>query len=104
MTNNGKYLISGSFDKTVRLWNFYERSLEYIFNGHTSFVVALALSNDNIHFVSRSHDETIILWNLLEKNIVSEWPCPYTANGSLLFTNNNKYILSCGGSGHNINA
>ena len=60
---DSKTLASGSFDKTVRLWDVETGQLLHIFTGHTSEVMTVAFSPDGETLVSGSWDEKIRLWN-----------------------------------------
>ena len=60
---NGKMLASGSWDKTVRIWNVDTEELLHILPGHTSDVMSVAFSLDGKTLVSASWDRTIRLWN-----------------------------------------
>ena len=60
---NGQTLASGSWDKTVRLWNVNTRHLLHTFTGHTSDVLSVAFSKDGRTLASASWDGTIRLWN-----------------------------------------
>jgi len=55
--------ISGSKDKTVRMWNLITKSCERTFTGHRSGVGCLASTSDNKIIVSGSGDFTIRVWN-----------------------------------------
>ena len=67
MTGNNKYAISGSDDKTIRIWNLLEKSQETVFQGHTLSVWSVALTSDNKYAISGSKDKTIRIWDLFEK-------------------------------------
>ena len=67
MTSNNKYVVSGSEDKTIRIWNLLEKRQETVLQGHTSPVLTVAVTSDNKYIVSGSLDKTIRIWNLLEK-------------------------------------
>jgi WD40 repeat protein len=61
---DGKILVSGSIDKTIRLWELPSgRELSTLI-GHTGSVVSIAISPDGKNLVSGSHDGTIRLWEL----------------------------------------
>ena len=60
---DGKTLASGSFDKTVRLWDVETAQLLHILSGHTEDVTTVAFSPDGETLVSGSWDSTIRLWN-----------------------------------------
>uniref|UniRef100_UPI0035CA4910 WD40 repeat domain-containing protein n=2 Tax=Nostoc TaxID=1177 RepID=UPI0035CA4910 len=58
---DGKYIVSGSEDKTLRLWDTNGKLLHTL-NGHTGSVMALAFSPDGKYIVSGSDDNTLRLW------------------------------------------
>ncbi|WP_088892187.1 serine/threonine-protein kinase [Leptolyngbya ohadii] len=65
ITPDGKTLISGSADNTIRLWDMNSGRLIRTLSGHTSFVNnALALSPDGQTLISGSADRTIRVWDL----------------------------------------
>ena len=59
MSNDRKYLISGSDDKTIRIWNLVNKSQEAILEGYTHSVKCLAISYDNAFIVSGSNDKIV---------------------------------------------
>ena len=62
------YIISGSSDKTVRIWSFFKRKQEVVLQGHTNWVNSVAVTSNNRYIVSGSSDKTIRVWNFLEKH------------------------------------
>ncbi|WP_448266408.1 nSTAND1 domain-containing NTPase [Nostoc sp. DSM 114159] len=58
---DGQYIVSGSFDNTLRLWD-KKGNLLHTLNGHTDIVRALAFSPDGQYIVSGSDDNTLRLW------------------------------------------
>ena len=60
-SGDGKRLVSGSRDKTVRIWNSENGQLISTFEGHYSAVKTVAYSNDGLRIVSGSRDTTIII-------------------------------------------
>ncbi|MBD3884895.1 serine/threonine protein kinase [Phormidium tenue FACHB-886] len=61
---DGKTLASGSFDRTIRLWNLKTGRLLRVLSGHTDAVRAIALSTDGKLLASGSGDKTIKIWDL----------------------------------------
>jgi len=61
---DGQYIVSGSEDKTVRLWNLQGNPVGQPFQGHDDAVLSVAFSPDGQYIVSGSEDKTVRLWNL----------------------------------------
>jgi WD40 repeat protein len=57
-------LVSGSADKTIRVWNLQTGENHYIINQHLAPVNTLAITPDNQTLISGSSDRTIKLWKL----------------------------------------
>jgi WD40 repeat protein len=55
ITSDNKYVVSGSYDKTLRVWNLDKKTQEVILNGHTSGIRSIAATSDNkyVEFFSR---------------------------------------------------
>ncbi len=72
---DGKWLATGSVDKTVKIWDteFWERTAT--FSGHTGGVTSVMFSPDGKRIASASSDRTIKIWNVK----TGEWK--YTLTG-----------------------
>lgn len=71
MSSDGQFALSGSWDKTLRLWDLNTGQTTRQFTSHTKDVLSVAFSADNRQIVSGSRDKTIKLWNTLAQ-------CKYT--------------------------
>ncbi|KAF9034401.1 hypothetical protein BJ165DRAFT_1563806 [Panaeolus papilionaceus] len=61
---DGQYIVSGSYDHTICIWNSATGALEAgPLKGHTNAVSSVAYSPDGQHIVSGSDDCTIQVWN-----------------------------------------
>ena len=96
VTNNNEYIVSGSFDNNIRIWNLKHKTQEFIYNGHESFIMSLILSNDDQYVISRSHDKIIIIWRLYDQQQVTAINCGYGDYGNLFITNDSNYIILYG--------
>ena len=67
---DSKMLISGSHDKTVRLWNVETGELLHTLEDHTDYVLAVAFSPDGNKFASSDGDFTIRLWDTHRKQML----------------------------------
>jgi WD40 repeat protein len=60
---DGKYILTGSGDKTIKLWDAKTgREIKTLF-GHNEGVTSIAISPDGRYIVSGSDDKTIRLWD-----------------------------------------
>jgi WD40 repeat protein len=59
---NIPYLVSGSDDHTVRIWD-YEGNCLRVLQGHTSWISAVAASPDGCLIASGSEDQSVRLWD-----------------------------------------
>ena len=62
-TSDGTLLISGSDDKTVKLWDLQTGGIVRSFYGHTDHIFSVSLSPDHAMIASGSVDKTIRLWD-----------------------------------------
>ncbi len=63
-TPDGTKLVSGSFDKTIKLWELATGTVIHTLAEHPKGVFALAVSPNGQILASGSWDDTIKLWNL----------------------------------------
>ena len=63
-SSDGTLLVSGSDDKTVKLWDIQTGGVIKTFSGHTNWVWSVSISADCTTNASGSFDNTIRLWNI----------------------------------------
>jgi guanine nucleotide-binding protein subunit beta-2-like 1 protein len=59
-------IVSGSWDRTVKVWNLANCKLRYTLTGHTGYVNAVAVSPDGSLCASGGKDGVTLLWDLAE--------------------------------------
>ncbi|MEG3436718.1 WD40 repeat domain-containing protein [Pannus brasiliensis CCIBt3594] len=64
LTPDGKTLVSGSADNTIKVWNLETGVESRTLTGHKDAVMSVALTPDGKTLVSGSWDNTIKVWNL----------------------------------------
>jgi WD40 repeat protein len=101
-TPDGKTLISGSSDHSIRTWNTTNWKQITVLDGHTDAVIGIAISPNGRILASTSWDKTARLWNLENgqpislplKHVESVNCVSFSADGKLLATGcgKNAYI------------
>ncbi|KAF7350241.1 WD-REPEATS-REGION domain-containing protein [Mycena venus] len=93
---DGKHIVSGSYDKTVRLWDArIGAPLGEPLKGHTSWVRSVAFSPDGKHIVSGSDDRTVRLWDAENRAPLGEPLEGHTSwVASVAFSPDGKHIVS----------
>ena len=97
VTKDNKYIISGSDDRTIRIWNLLEQRQEGVLEGHFAEVLSVAVTSDNKYVISGSDDNTIRIWNLLERRQETILQGHVNFVNSVAVTSNNKYAVSGSG-------
>uniref|UniRef100_A0A0C1RPE7 Uncharacterized protein n=1 Tax=Tolypothrix bouteillei VB521301 TaxID=1479485 RepID=A0A0C1RPE7_9CYAN len=91
---DGQYIVSGSDDNTLRLWDIHGNLQGQPFWGHESPVTSVAFSMDGQYIVSGSRDNTLRLWDIYG----NPQGQPFWGHGnwvtSVAFSPDGQYIVS----------
>ena len=77
---DGRHIVSGSCDSTLRVWKLGTGRCLNTLKGHTDWVHSVAVSPDGRHIVSGSKDHTLRVWELGTGRCLL--PCRGTRMGS----------------------
>jgi WD40 repeat protein len=101
---DGKYMVTGSLDKTARLWNIASGAEVRIFTGHAGSVESVAFSPDGKYVLTGSADKTAKLWDAATGAELHTFSDPTSivrtsvemkrSNRSVAFSPDGKYILT----------
>lgn len=92
LCSDGERLVSGSLDKTARVWSVSRQELLRTFSGHTGEVYCVAVSPDGSWAVSGSADTTVCIWMIdtgderpkLRGHTSAIWGVAASPNGQLV--------------------
>ena len=63
LNSDSTKLVSGSWDKTIRLWDIESSKSDLLFKGHTKDVLCVGFSHDERLIFSGAMDNTLKYWN-----------------------------------------
>ena len=63
-SSDGLFLVSGSDDNTINLWDVQTGGVVKTFHGHTNSVLCVSISPDCTTIASGSRDNTVCLWHI----------------------------------------
>ena len=90
---DGKTIVSGSDDKTVRLWDIETGKEIRRLQGHTDDVNSVAISADGQTIVSGSSDGEIKIWDFKKSNLIASL-IAFNDGEWVTYTPGNYYISS----------
>ncbi|MBD2665947.1 WD40 repeat domain-containing protein [Richelia sinica] len=91
---DAKILVSGSRDKTVRIWNLESGELLQTLKGHRDGVYAVALCPNEQIIASGSADKTIKLWHLESGELLGTFTGHTDTVTALAFTTSGEMLVS----------
>jgi WD40 repeat protein len=91
---DGKILVSGSRDKTIKIWHLETGELLHTLTGHGDGVYAIALSPDGQIIASGSLDKTIKLWHVETGELLGTFTGHTNTVTALAFTASGEMLVS----------
>lgn len=94
-SKDGKYILSTSADKTIKLWDIATGLIVRTFSGHTNEVMQAVISNDGKKIISGSKDSTIKVWDAMSGTTTMSFSKKNSGwVNSVSFSTNGKHILA----------
>lgn len=69
ISQDGKWAVSASRDKTAKIWNLDNKSEEGTLTGHTKSIYSVCMSNDSRYIITGSEDNSIRIWNFNDRSL-----------------------------------
>ncbi len=91
---DSQYLVSGSTDRTIKIWDLHKRWCIRNFTGHGASVVSVSLSSDGEKIISSACERTIRIWDINENNHSQELTGHKNWVWSATFSLDNQLIAS----------
>jgi len=95
-SNNGRYLVSGSKDKTAKLWEVNSGREVRTFIGHTATINSVCLDSATNFLLTSSSDATVKLWNVSTGELVRTFQGLTDRVTSAVFSPDGKYVVAGG--------
>ena len=71
VTGDDKYIISGSGDKTIGVWDIANKTFLHRFEqAHSKAITSVAVTGDDKYIISGSEDKTIAVWDIANKTLL----------------------------------
>ncbi|KAF0156944.1 MAG: wd40 repeat subgroup [Syntrophaceae bacterium] len=91
---DGKYALSGSFDKTVRIWDVSTGKEMRTLTGHAGLILSVAFSPDGRYAASGSRDNTLKIWDVATGKEVHTLSGHGDGVSTVVFSSDSRYVLS----------
>jgi WD40 repeat protein len=93
-SGDGTLIVSGSWDRKVKLWSAVTGLEMTTMSGHTSWITSVAVSEDGRFVASGSDDRTLRVWEAATGTEVYSFPGHEYSVTSLAFSGNSKLVVS----------
>ena len=91
---DGNFILSGSSDNSIKLWDRISGALLKSFEGHSGSVRSVCFSADGNFILSGSNDRSIKLWDRISGALLKSFKGHYDSVNSVCFSADGNFILS----------
>ncbi|KAG8958916.1 hypothetical protein FRC03_008700 [Tulasnella sp. 419] len=94
LSSDSTHIVSGSWDKSVCIWDAATGSLVKKLEGHDDFVTSVAWSHDSSLVVSGSWDKSVHIWDMATGNLVKRLKGHSNYVSSVAFSRDGSLVAS----------
>ena len=91
---DGRYIASGSDDKTIKIWDVESRACVATLSGHSAYVEAVTFSPNGKYLASGSEDKTVKIWDLAITQCVATLTDHTDTVDAVAFSPDGNYLAS----------
>jgi len=92
---NDRYLISGSWDNKVKVWNVEDREPIHIQRAHSDDILTISFSRDGKYMATGGHGDSLKLWKMNQWNVVQSYSRIHNkAVNDLVFDSSDAFITA----------
>jgi WD40 repeat protein len=95
-TPDSQFLVSSSFDKTIKIWRVADGALVRTLTGHKEAVVGIAISPDGQRIASCGDDSTIRLWRVSDGKLLRTISGDFGHQDKVAFSSDGQFLASGG--------
>lgn len=96
LTEDEKFLISGSADMKIKIWDLSSLSLITTFESDNTGIVSLVCTADFQYIVSGHYNGSVLIWSVQKNTLKSLNHCHTAQVWGMVLMSDNKKILTCG--------
>lgn len=77
-SHNNQFIVSGSIDKTVRVWSISDDNTSQELNGHLKGVNKVMFSRSDNYIISTGYDDKLFIWDWKKQKKIKEFNIEHT--------------------------
>jgi WD40 repeat protein len=93
-TPDGRYVVSGSYDNTLRLWDLTIGRITRTLLDHTDSITVVAVTPDGRQVISGSYDKTLRVWDLATGETKTRLQGHTSWISAVAFTHDGRHVVS----------
>ncbi|GAA6622992.1 WD40 repeat domain-containing protein [Scytonema sp. NUACC26] len=94
LSNENQNLVSGSADKTIKIWNLKTGKVQHTLTGHNDVIRSLVFSSDRQNLISADSQGKVRIWNWQTKQLIKILNICSVPLWSIVMSSDNRTLIS----------